>query len=97
MGLDQNSSISDLRRIFERNILPTLEEYFFEDWTRIRQVLGDNLKQSSLQFLVPKYTTGKIENLLGDDIASEVGSDYYMHNEAAMSSPAAYIGIYSPE
>ena len=97
MGLDKNSSISDLRRIFERNILPTLEEYFFEDWTRIRQVLGDNLKQSSLQFLVPKYTTGKIENLLGDDIASEVGSDYYMHNEAAMSSPAAYIGIYSPE
>lgn len=32
-------------------ILPLLEEYFFEDWDKIRQVLGDDAKPGGLQFV----------------------------------------------
>ncbi len=37
MGVE---SISDLARVFRQNILPLLEEYFFEDWEKISLVLG---------------------------------------------------------
>jgi 5-methylcytosine-specific restriction protein B len=97
MGLDNTCEIGDLRRIFEFNVIPTLEEYFFEDWTKIRQVLGDNLKQSQPQFLIPKFSEAEIENLVGEDASGEIGGDYYTRNEAALSAANAYIGIYEPE
>ena len=31
--------------IFSRNILPLLQEYFYEDYEKIRLVLGDNNKE----------------------------------------------------
>ena len=96
MELDEDSNIRDLRRVFERNILPTLEEYFFEDWSRIRQILGDDLKQLLPQILVPRFTSSEIDSLLGPDLAGEVGSSFYMWNESALNDPQAYIGIYSP-
>lgn len=33
-------SLNDLRRTFKNKILPLLEEYFFDDWQKIRLVLG---------------------------------------------------------
>ena len=95
MKLSNGSSIHDLRRIFERNILPTLEEYFFEDWNRIRQVLGDNQKSTEHQFLIRQFGPGQIEKALGGDIAEEVGSDFFIRSESALNNPDAYIGIYA--
>ena len=40
MKLTDDSTITDLASVFKRNILPLLEEYFFEDWKKICQVLG---------------------------------------------------------
>lgn len=40
MGLTDDSTIADLALIFKNNILPLLEEYFFEDWDKIRKILG---------------------------------------------------------
>jgi dynein-related subfamily AAA family protein len=95
MKLTSNSSVADLRRIFERNILPTLEEYFFEDWNRIRQVLGDHMKPTDQQFLIRQFGGGQIEKALGRDLAEEVGSDFFVRNSPALSSRDAYIGIYA--
>lgn len=95
MGLSNESKIGDLRRLFEKNILPTLEEYFFEDWNRIRQVLGDHKKVVEHQFLIRQFGPGQIEKALGNEIAEEVGSDFFVRNDEALDSPIAYIGIYS--
>lgn len=97
MGLSNESSIANLRAVFERHILPTLEEYFFEDWSRIRQVLGDDLKQNKPQLLVSKYSLSEIESLLGQDVASEVGDGFYTYNLSALDNPETYIGIYHPD
>ena len=95
MSLSSSSTIYDLKRIFERHILPTLEEYFFEDWNRIRQILGDHLKQSEPAFLIRQFTAGDIEKVLGNDLSEEVGDDFFVRNTDALNDPSAYIGIYS--
>lgn len=37
--------LADLKRIFQQNVIPLLQEYFFEDWERIRWVLNDHAKE----------------------------------------------------
>ncbi len=46
MGLKNNSPFADLKFIFRQQILPLLQEYFFEDWERIAWVLNDQNKQN---------------------------------------------------
>lgn len=52
MPLIEKSSLSLLMDIFAQNILPLLQEYFFEDWERIRWVLNDQSKPDDLSFII---------------------------------------------
>lgn len=36
------SNLADLKKVFITNIIPLLEEYFFEDWDKIKKVFNDN-------------------------------------------------------
>jgi 5-methylcytosine-specific restriction protein B len=38
----ENRNIETLRKIFIKKIIPLLQEYFYDDYNRIRSVLGDN-------------------------------------------------------
>lgn len=42
MSLKNGANISELALIFKNKILPLLQEYFYDDWEKIRLVLGDN-------------------------------------------------------
>ena len=35
-------TLDDLAEAFQRRIMPLLQEYFYDDWTKIRAILGDN-------------------------------------------------------
>ena len=35
-------TLDDLAEAFQRRIMPLLQEYFYDDWTKIRSVLGGN-------------------------------------------------------
>ena len=35
-------TLDDLAEAFQRRIMPLLQEYFYDDWTKIRSVLGSN-------------------------------------------------------
>ena len=35
-------TLDDLAEAFQRRIMPLLQEYFYDDWTKIRAVLGGN-------------------------------------------------------
>ena len=44
MKLRDNPTVETLAEIFRNNIIPLLQEYFYEDYEKIRLVLGDSLK-----------------------------------------------------
>jgi 5-methylcytosine-specific restriction protein B len=71
MQLADHSSLDALRRIFQRQIIPYLQEVFFEDWGRLRMVLNDHMKKSDAdQFVVA--ATKSSEDILGDSSVSPV-------------------------
>jgi len=93
LSLNKNSTINDLRNIFEGQILPLLEEYFFEDWEKIRQVLGDPLKPKDLQIIKPEIDEEEVTTLLGESNMNMLNS-LYLRDSNALSNPLAYIAIY---
>ena len=54
--------------IFEKRIIPLLQEYFFDDWTKINLVLGENgmvhtINLDSDSSLFPSMNPSEIEHL----------------------------------
>lgn len=87
-----------LQGIFKNKILPLLEEYFFEDWEKIRLVLGDNQKQDQGLAFISMVKNNSIDDLFGsDEEAENLGLDEiitYQRNDAALGKAEAYQGIY---
>jgi len=94
------SAFSELQSAFKNKIIPLLEEYFYEDWNKIRLVLGDNQKENeNLQFVREKQI--KYKELFGGSYQSnDYGQQESCYELALFSdevwlTPAAYLGIYS--
>lgn len=49
--LANEPAIEDLSGIFEKNVIPLLQEYFYEDYEKIQLVLGDNDKPDEYKFI----------------------------------------------
>jgi 5-methylcytosine-specific restriction protein B len=95
---DGDERIVELGKIFQHRILPLLEEYFFEDWRKIRLVLADNQKPEALAFVSESGDHEEdLEQLFGGDhgLDSYGTKRRYQINESAFSNPDAYIGIYT--
>ena len=86
-----------LKWVFRSRILPLLEEYFFEDWNKIRLVLADNQKPEGAQFVVQCEVDGDLQQLFGNAHAlDEHGvNPRYAPDPQAFERPESYIGIYS--
>lgn len=52
--LRDNPSIEALASIFEKNVIPLLQEYFYEDYEKIQLVLGDNTKEDEFKFILDR-------------------------------------------
>ena len=89
MPLKENPTLETLSCIFRNNIMPLLQEYFFQDYQNIRLVLGDNRKTNSEeQFIIARnHDYGK---LFGDtELDLETESDYGI-NVSAFDSIESY-------
>ncbi|EKF9399722.1 AAA family ATPase [Vibrio cholerae] len=83
--------------IFRNRMLPLLEEYFFEDWRKIRLVLGDNQKPESAQFITESDTHEQdLNELFGNnhELDSYATKRRYQLQSSAFANPSAYLGIY---
>lgn len=65
---DEETAFKQLKFAFQKKIVPLLQEYFFDDWNKIRLVLADNQKQDdNLQFVIEK--TDDLDTLFGNNHA----------------------------
>jgi 5-methylcytosine-specific restriction protein B len=65
-----NSTLAELAFIFRQQILPLLQEYFFEDWERIAWVLNDQNKHPDIAFV--KEASADLTNLFGAKAAENL-------------------------
>ena len=104
MGLEKvlgEKQFDELGNIFKNRIIPLLQEYFYDDWEKIRLVLGDHRKKDEdFRFIQiskeknAKDLFGDIENF--DGMIDEEKKIYALNNDA-FGRPESYIGIYDPE
>ena len=47
----EDRTIHTLGKVFEKKIIPLLQEYFYEDYEKISLVLGDNQKKGEPLFI----------------------------------------------
>lgn len=111
MPLKVKSDIDTLADIFKNKIIPLLQEYFYDDYEKIRLVLGDNQKEKVgiPQFILREQT--KAEELFGPAVSDEIefsGGKYtYSINKGLFEDSkenyipkergAAFVGIYDIE
>ena len=92
LPLKTDPTIDRLANIFKNSIIPLLQEYFYEDYEKIRLVLGDNQKDSGdKQFIT-------IEENDYDDLFGDTDYDFdemrtYKINSLALTNIEAYRSI----
>lgn len=59
-GLKDDATLAKLQSIFEKSVIPLLQEYFYEDYQKIQLVLGDNAKSDdNLKFILNEKVVAK--------------------------------------
>lgn len=96
ISLKDNPTLEELENIFRNKIIPLLQEYFYDDWEKIRLVLGDNQKEENNQFIKAKKYD--IKSLFGDkniDLLDDEEQKIYEINKEAFGKIETYVKIYS--
>lgn len=93
-------AFSALKLAFQTKILPLLQEYFYDDWSKIRLVLGDNQKCNELQFIHQRNVDYKA--LFGSRYEADSFASMQQHVLVGEADPVwdnnlAYLAVYAPE
>src|SRR5690606_6717880 len=91
MGLKRTPTLEALADVFRRQVLPLLQEYFFEDWQRIAWVLNDHRKPDALQFV--RQVNLSAAELLGEGVEIPGEGRLWRINHDAFMLPGAYRAI----
>lgn len=96
MRLKDSQAIEVLSDIFRRQVLPLLQEYFFEDWQKIAWVLNDHRKPDDQLRFVRKSGAG-IAELLGEVELPDEGRVWSINPEAFNKAEAYLTTIAAPQ
>jgi 5-methylcytosine-specific restriction protein B len=91
MPLVNGGNLVQLEIIFRNQVLPLLQEYFFEDWERIQWVLNDHRKPPEDRFVVRE--TQDLMALFGEGVPVQDQAQVWRINGSAFSRPTAYAGV----
>lgn len=89
-------TLAGLADIFRNRIIPLLQEYFFDDYSKIRLALGDNAKPKDIQFFTDFTKEKKPADIFMGNTTDLIDEDrtIYRLNDTAFEDPAAYTAIY---
>ncbi len=98
---DEALAFERFKRIMRNKILPLLEEYFYNDWQKIRMVLADNQKEEApdLQFVREVKYQKKYADLFGDNGTDDLGTSFHLaaEDDNVWDNPIAWQQIYAPQ
>ena len=95
MGLGDAVSVNELENIFKYSIIPLLQEYFFEDWEKIRHVLNDTRKKDeAFKFIRKKKMP---DDILEAGVLDGLPRQVWEINDQAFNKLSSYIGIINPD
>lgn len=97
MPLRESGTLEKLADIFKTKIIPLLQEYFYDDYEKIRLVLGDNQKKDDRQFVSKKEVNNT--QLFGEGVDELLSDNRYTYEikSAVFGSPDAYRYIYESD
>jgi 5-methylcytosine-specific restriction protein B len=90
MPLNDDPSLERLELIFRNQVLPLLQEYFFEDWQRIQWVLNDHRKPAADRFV--EQSKPDLNDLFGSTVTGVQGGIWRVM-PGAFKRASAYAGI----
>lgn len=90
LPLKEEPTIRKLGDIFRDNIVPLLQEYFYEDYKKIRLVLGDNQKTDPKTEFVTALHVEFLDLFGSADIGLDAASSFQI-NSAAFYNPESYL------
>lgn len=82
MKLRDNPTVETLAEIFRNNIIPLLQEYFYEDYEKIRLVLGDPLKNDPEEQFITACENDYAALFGSVDIELDDGNTYEINDKA---------------
>lgn len=91
MPLCGNATLEALGSIFRNQVLPLLQEYFFDDWQRIQWVLNDHRKAREHQFV--QSAGVDVAALFGPEANVTRSPQSWLINDAAFAQAQSYRGI----
>ncbi len=91
MKLSNESTLEEVAAVFKKNIIPLLQEYFFDDWERIHLVLADHLKEKDNQFVREKI----VDKTIIQHLREEGIEKQWEINDKAFEKINSYILIYN--
>lgn len=95
MPLVASPTLDGLAGVFRKQVLPLLQEYFFEDWQKIAWVLNDHRKPEGLKFV--QHVNVGIGELLGDVEIPGEGRVWSINDDAFELADAYLATIKAPQ
>lgn len=92
-GLKDDPTVEKLARIFRKSVIPLLQEYFYEDYSKIMLVLGDNGKENDAHKFVLATETKANSIFKGDTSDIDIPDFSYSIQDAAFENIMSYIEI----
>ena len=91
-GLSEDPTVENLANIFLKNVIPLLQEYFYEDYSKIQLVLGDNGKSDDAYKFI-KDTPIIMKELFRGNPELDLGDTKYEINKDAFYKIQSYLQI----